>query len=187
MFQRCVKNTKGVAALEYGLIAASISVALLSSMSQAGLSVKQSLCLVSESISTTSSCSGTGTPSQSTSLTQAALSSQDYLTRDVALAQAWLNKGNGQYAATLPVAYGGWGVSDRISLNAQNYIQRINALNNASPLSTIFGIYDNNGKPVTDPKTVLSLFNSGASLHTDKTTWNFLTVSQSGNVNVVVF
>lgn len=180
-------NNKGVAAIEYGLMAASISVALMASLSQTGSSISETFCYINVAITGQGNCTGqsSGNGSNTSSGQGQTLSQQasargqwSYSNTIVPPSQALLSsintmkqQNNWQSLDYIPYEFGGYfqpnraySISDNSNASGIKYLntimQTIDSLNAKSQVIGVTGItalISSGYHDVSDPVQVMQL------------------------------
>ena len=152
-----IKNQIGATAIEYGLIAGLIAVALLTVFSLVGGNLSNVYCNVSFGLGE-KSCNGTTNPAD--------LSLADKLQSSMTdkLDLSYLDASQGGTAVPysgnhwFPSTTGNGYFRDEAFTNMTNALE---SLNSKDPITNVFGLFDtSNGKPVNDYNSVLNYFHT---------------------------
>lgn len=181
MFEKNIKDNRGVTAIEYGLIVSGIALAILTTAMLTGVNAKQTFCTVSIAIgSSSNSCSSSSSGvALSNGGTLAELESSLSEKLDLGLIDTSLG-------GSAKDEGGRWWSSDAL-VNAsatgelEGNLENLEKINATDPITNVFGIYDEStGKPITDYNdAIIGIENrlddkdsSISSTYSDDGTWN---------------
>lgn len=167
-------DTKAATAIEYGLMVASISVALISGLSNTGLQLKTTFCTVSSAITTTITSCGGDTSSQNTSASTATHINEASTFYSAIQANGVFASNLKLFTPVIPKSYtGGTGTSgnnymtpaqaNSTSSVAYNSLQALLISNRHTTITSVFGIYDDKGNPMENISDIQNFMNGDTS------------------------